>query len=82
MFKLKTTISAVFAPQKGSIEREGRLENSSGEWIRLHRLLGQGTTDLRVMSKDPESVLFAWAGSANQPNRRTLVHNCPESYGS
>ena len=37
MFKPKTTIS-------------GRLENSSGEWIR--------TTDLRVMSKNPESVLF------------------------
>jgi len=28
----------------------GRLENSSGEWIR--------TTDLRVMSKAPESVPF------------------------
>ena len=28
----------------------GRLENSSGEWIR--------TTDLRVMSKNPESVPF------------------------
>ena len=37
MFKPKTTIA-------------GRLENSSGEWIR--------TTDLRVMSKDPESVPF------------------------
>ena len=37
MFKPKTTIS-------------GRLENSSGEWIR--------TTDHRVMSKDPESVPF------------------------
>jgi hypothetical protein len=37
MFKPKTPIS-------------GRLENSSGEWIR--------TTDLRVMSKDPESVPF------------------------
>ncbi|MHC1739900.1 MAG: hypothetical protein AB9897_02175 [Anaerolineaceae bacterium] len=37
MFKPKTTIS-------------GRLENSSGEWIR--------TTDLRVMSNAPESVLF------------------------
>ena len=37
MFKPKTTIS-------------GRLENSSGEWIR--------TTDLRVMSKNPESVPF------------------------
>ena len=37
MFKLKTTIS-------------GRLENSSGEWIR--------TTDFRVMSKNPESVPF------------------------
>jgi len=37
MFKPKTTIS-------------GRLENSSGEWIR--------TTDLRVMSQNPESVPF------------------------
>ena len=37
MFKPKTTIS-------------GRLENSSGEWIR--------TTDLRDMSQKPESVLF------------------------
>ena len=37
MFKPKTPIS-------------GRLENSSGEWIR--------TTDLRVMSQNPESVLF------------------------
>jgi hypothetical protein len=37
MFKPKTTIS-------------GRLENSSGGWIR--------TNDLRVMSKDPESVPF------------------------
>jgi hypothetical protein len=37
MFKPKTTIA-------------GRLENSSGEWIR--------TTDLRVMSNAPESVLF------------------------
>jgi len=37
MFKPETTIS-------------GRLENSSGEWIR--------TTDLRVMSNAPESVPF------------------------
>ena len=37
MFKPKTTIA-------------GRLENSSGEWIR--------TTDLRVMSNAPESVPF------------------------
>ena len=37
MFKPKTPIS-------------GRLDNSSGEWIR--------TTDLRVMSKNPESVLI------------------------
>jgi len=37
MFKPKTTIT-------------GRLENSSGEWIR--------TTDLRVMSNAPESVPF------------------------
>jgi hypothetical protein len=37
MFKPKTTIS-------------GRLENSSGEWIR--------TTDIRVMSNAPESVPF------------------------
>ena len=37
MFKPKTPIS-------------GRLDNSSGEWIR--------TTDLRVMSQNPESVPF------------------------
>ena len=37
MFNPKTTIA-------------GRLENSSGEWIR--------TTDLRVMSQNPESVPF------------------------
>ena len=45
MFKPKT-------PQKG------RLENSSGERIRLHWLPGQGTTDLRVVSQNPESVPF------------------------
>ena len=28
----KTTISANFASPKGSIERDGRPENSSGEW--------------------------------------------------
>ena len=50
MFKPKTTISAVFASPKGGFERDGRLENSSGEWIR--------TTDLRVMSNAPESVPF------------------------
>ena len=33
MFKPKTTISAIFASPKGGIERDGRLENSSGEWI-------------------------------------------------
>ena len=48
MFKAKTPISAIFASPKRGIERDGRLDNSSGEWIR--------TTDLRVMSKDPESV--------------------------
>jgi hypothetical protein len=32
MFKPKTTISAVFASPKRGIERDGRLENSSGEW--------------------------------------------------
>jgi hypothetical protein len=32
MFKPKTTISALFASPKGSIERDGRLENSSEEW--------------------------------------------------
>ena len=37
MFKAKTPIS-------------GRLENSSGGWIR--------TNDLRVMSQEPKSVLF------------------------
>jgi hypothetical protein len=50
MFKPKTTIAAVFASPKGGIERDGRLENSSGGAIRTH--------DLRVMSKAPESVLF------------------------
>ncbi len=33
MFKPKTTISAVFASPNGVIERDGRLENLSGEWI-------------------------------------------------
>ncbi len=33
MLKPKTTISAVFASPKGGIERDGRLDNSSGEWI-------------------------------------------------
>jgi len=33
MFKPKTTISAFFASPKGGIERDGRLENSSGEWM-------------------------------------------------
>ncbi|KAF0110610.1 MAG: Uncharacterized protein FD147_1564 [Chloroflexi bacterium] len=50
MFKAKTPISAIFASPKGGIERDGRLDNSSGEWIR--------TTDLRVMSNAPESVPF------------------------
>jgi hypothetical protein len=67
MSKPKMTIFAIFpgtarqsecASPNGGMRREGRLENSSGEWIR--------TTDLRVMSKDPESVPFAWAGHANQ----------------
>jgi hypothetical protein len=50
MFKPKTTIS-------------GRLENSSGEWIR--------TTDLRVMSKDPESVPFVrWVLQISQTEER------------
>ena len=44
MFKPKTPISAVFASPKGGIERDGRLENSSGGWIR--------TNDLRVMSSN------------------------------
>ena len=57
MFKPKTPISAVFpgtarqgkcASPKGSIERDGRLDNSSREWIQ--------TTDLRVMS--PTSILL------------------------
>ena len=50
MFKPKTPISALFASPNRVRERDGRLENSSGEWIR--------TTDLRVMSKNPESVPF------------------------
>ena len=58
MFKPKT-------PQKG------RLENSSGEWIRLHSPPGQGTTDLRVMSKDPESVPFVrWVLQISQTEER------------
>ena len=35
---------------KPKTPQQGRLENSSGEWIR--------TTDLRVMSQNPESVPF------------------------
>jgi hypothetical protein len=42
MLITKTPISAVFASPKGGIERDGRLENSSGGWIR--------TNGLRVMS--------------------------------
>ena len=50
MFKPKTTIS-------------GRLENSSGEWIR--------TTDLRVMSNAPESVPFVqWVLQISQTDER------------
>ena len=33
MFTPKTTIAAVFASPKGSVERDGRLENSSGERV-------------------------------------------------
>jgi hypothetical protein len=46
MFKPKTPISAVFASPKGRIERDGRLDNSSGEWIRLPWRAVQGTTTL------------------------------------
>ena len=46
MFKPKTPISAVFASPKGGIERDGRLDNSSGAWIR--------TKDLRVMREKPD----------------------------
>jgi len=54
----KTPISALFASPNRVRERDGRLGNSSGEWIR--------TTDLRVtpkapgagVSKNPESVPF------------------------
>ena len=43
----KTPVSALFASPNRVRERDGRLGNSSGEWIR--------TTDLRVMS--PTSYL-------------------------
>jgi len=45
MFKPKTPIPAISASPNWGRERDGRLENSSGEWIR--------TTDLRVMSDFP-----------------------------
>ena len=54
MFKPKTTIS-------------GRLGYSSGGWIRAN---GPRVTPYHArcgMSQNPESVPFAWAGSANQP---------------
>jgi hypothetical protein len=53
MFKPKTTIS-------------GRLENSSGGWIR--------TNSLRVMSKNPESVPFVrWVLQISQTDERWLT---------
>jgi len=48
MFKPKTPISALFASPNRVRERDGRLENSSGEWIR--------TTDHRVTPKAPGAV--------------------------
>jgi hypothetical protein len=45
MFKPKTTIA-------------GRLDISSGAWIRLLCWVSQGTKDLRVMSQNLESVPF------------------------
>jgi hypothetical protein len=66
MLITKTPISAVFASPKGGIERDGRLENSSGGWIR--------TNGLRVMSKDPESVLFVRrVMQISQPNERWFL---------
>ena len=54
MFKPKTPIS-------------GRLENSSGGWIR--------TNDLRVMSQKPESVLFMRrALQFSQTDERWFLH--------
>ena len=68
MFKPKTPISAISASPNWGRERDGRLDNSSGEWIRISSPMG--TTDLRVIShplgcsestrsgvsKNPESV--------------------------
>jgi len=51
MSKLKTPISAVFASPKGSFERNGRLDDSSGGWRRLPLLIGKGTNDLKVKHK-------------------------------
>jgi len=68
MFKPKTSISAISASPNWGRERDGRLGNSNGEWIRISSPMG--TTDFRVIShllgcskstrggvsKDPESV--------------------------
>ncbi len=58
MFKPKTPISAIFASPKGSVERDGRLRNSSGEWICLPLRPVEGTTGSCAMSQNPESVPF------------------------
>ena len=65
MFKPKTTISAVFASPKRRNERDGRLENSSGEWTGLTRHYSKQyfvTSGLhrarKGMSNAPESVPF------------------------
>ena len=72
MFKPKTTIAAVFASPKGSVERDGRLENSSGGAIRYP--FGALTTDLRVMSNAPESVPFVRRVlQISQTNERWLL---------
>jgi len=60
MFKPKTTIS-------------GRLENSSGEWIR--------TTDLRVMSLNPGVGLFDRPFSRFSLARQTSVPSGPQDFG-
>jgi hypothetical protein len=59
MFKQKTIISAIFSSPKVSIERDGRLENSSGEWTGFNPPLTSGLQSARKgMSNAPESVLF------------------------
>ncbi len=69
MFKPKTTISAVSASPKGNIERDGRLENSSGAWIRYHPSMG--SKDL-IKEIRPFGRIFQVAGLGFEPRTSGL----------